>query len=274
MFRPRDFVTALGVIVAILSGFSLFSLAPASAASANISRSYQASVNIPNGSIVSLDPKRPDFVQPANTVNANRLLGVALPETDSLIAINVQARTVQVATSGNVSTLVNTLNGDINVGDRVAVSPFNGVGMKAYAGTKVIGVAQSALSASSEGSASVQVTDKNGKLTKVRVGYIRLNIASGATLQDEERLNSLQKLAKAVTGHRTSTLKIVISLIIFIVASLSLVTFIYASIYGSIISIGRNPLAKYAVFRSLGYVMGMSVLMSVVAGLTIFFLLR
>jgi len=40
------------------------------------------------------------------------------------------------------------------------------------------------------------------------------------------------------------------------------------------ISIGRNPLAKYAVFRTLGSVLAMAGLTALIAGLTIFFLLR
>ncbi len=52
---------------------------------------------------------------------------------------------------------------------------------------------------------------------------------------------------------------------------LALITLIYASIYGSIVSIGRNPLAKYAVFRTLGSVLGLAALTAAISCLIIFF---
>jgi hypothetical protein len=58
------------------------------------------------------------------------------------------------------------------------------------------------------------------------------------------------------------------------VTVLALIILIYGSIYGSIISIGRNPLARYAVFRTLGGVLLMSVVMAIIAGSTIYLLLR
>ncbi len=251
-------------------------LASAAASSANISHSYQATVSIPNGSIVSLDPKQSDFVEPANTTNGAQLLGVAVAGNDSLIAVDVTPGAVQVATTGSASALVSTLNGDIKVGDQVGVSPFNGVGIKALPGSRVIGLAQTAFNGSTEGATSEQITDKNGKTSTVKAGYVRVNIAIGtnATVLTAANLNSLQKLTKTLTGHTVSTERVAISLAIAIAAMLALVTLIYASIYGSIVSIGRNPLAKYSVFRTLGSVLVLALLTTVVSGLAIFFLLR
>src|SRR5580658_8665210 len=119
-----------GIILAI------FSLTPASAASANISHSYSDTSAIPNGSIVSLDSSNPGYVQLANTNNASRLLGVALNSKDSLLAVDPTSatHTVQIATSGSVNTLVSTVNGNIAVGDQISTSPFNGIGMHTIAG--------------------------------------------------------------------------------------------------------------------------------------------
>jgi hypothetical protein len=267
----RVFLTGVGFILILLG------LTSAGASSANISHSYQASTIIKNGSVVSLDPKRSNYVVPANTTNGGQLLGVVVVGNDSLIAVdpNLPGR-VQVATNGSATTLVSTLNGDIHVGDQIGISPFDGVGIKALPGSRVIGLAQTAFNADTPGATSKQITDKKGASSSVEVGYTQINIAIGtnATVLSAGNLNSLQKAAKTLTGHTVSTARVAISLAVALVALLALVTLIYASIYSSIVSIGRNPLAKYAVFRTLSSVLGLALLTATVACVTIFFLLK
>lgn len=266
----RLITAGVGTLVIALS------LAPASASSANISHSYKTTGRIINGSLVSLDPKRSDYVQLANSGNASRLLGVAVAGNDSLLAVDPTPGAVQVATNGNAAALVSTVSGDIDLGDPIGLSPFNGVGMKAQSGSQIIGLAQTTLNDRTQGVITQTATDKNGKDTEVKVGLVRVNIAIGSTGEgaQSERLSSLQKLAKSITGHEVSTARVLVSLVVVVVSLLALITLIYASIYGSIVSIGRNPLAKYAVFRTLGSVLGMAALTTVVTGVTLFLLLR
>lgn len=263
-------MTSLSGILIVLG------LAPVGASSANISHSYHSTSNIANGSIVSLDPSRSDYVQPANSTNGARLLGVAVASNDSLLAVDATNGDIQVATSGTANVLISTLNGDINVGDRVAVSPFDGIGMEAAPGSYIIGLAQTAFNSGSPGATTQKITDKSGKTTLVKLGYVRLNIAIGTDNSSGgvSSLNSLQKIAKSLTGHTISTIRVIISLIVAVVALVALITLIYASIYGSIMSVGRNPLAKLAIFRTLGTVMAMAVFLAVTAGITIFLLLN
>lgn len=263
------------MLTGVVSLLVLLGLTSVGASSANISHSYRANTNLSNGSIVSLDSRQSDYVEAAEVTNGSRLVGVVVASNDSLLAVDSGNGKVQVATSGTASTLVSTLNGPIKVGDQVAVSPFKGVGMKAAPGSYIIGLAQTELS-STESAITQEVTDKNGNKRQIKIGYVRLNIdvGSDATADSTAQLNTLQKLAKGLTGRTVSTARVVISLIVALVALIALVTLIYSSIYGSIISIGRNPLAKYAVFRTLGSVMGMALLTAGLATLTIFLLLR
>lgn len=267
---------AKALLLGIMSLLVLFGLSPAGASSANISHAYQSTGAVPNGSIVSLDPKKSDFVQLANTSNGSRLLGVAVAEDDSLLAVDASDATVQVATSGTATVLVSTLNGDIRVGDQVAVSPFNGVGMKAEAGSHVIGLAQTAFNSSSEGATTQSVTDKAGNKKDVKVGQLRLSISITVnnTGVGSGEQNSLQRLTRNLTGRNVSTIRIVLSLLIAVIALLTLITLIYGAIYGSIISVGRNPLAKHAIFRTLGSVLGMVAVTATIATVMIYFLLR
>jgi len=254
----------------------VFSLAPVAASSANISHSYHSLGSIPNGSLVSLDASRSDYVQLGDTGNGSRLLGVAVAKDDSLLAVDPADDRVQVATTGNATALVSDLNGDIKVGDQISVSPFSGVGMKASPGLYVIGLAQTPFSKSSQSVQEQTVTDKQGHSSRIEIGYVKVNVAVGRGINGSgaQILNGLQRLGQSLTGKVISTPRLVISLVVTFVATLSLITLMYASIYGSIISIGRNPLAKYAVFRTLGSVLGLAVLTAAVAGLTLVLLLR
>jgi hypothetical protein len=273
MLRGRSLkILATGVGLTLL----LLGLAPAGASSANISHSYNGDGQITNGSIVSLDPSRSDYVQPANTDNGSRLLGVAVNGNDSLLAVDAAPGLVQVATSGNAAALVSTVGGNIGVGDAIGVSPFNGVGMKAVPGERVIGLAQTDFNNSTDGASKQTVTDKKGKQQQVYIGFVRLSIAIGSNSSNgtQENLNGLQRLALSITGHTVSTARVTISLVVVVVSLLALITLVYASIYGSIISVGRNPLAKYAVFRTLGSVLGMAALTTLIASLTVYLLLR
>ena len=212
----------------------------------------------------------------ANSSNGSQLLGVVVAGTDSRVAVGSSPSTVQVATSGTASTLVSTLGGNINTGDQIGVSPFNGVGIKALPGSRVVGVAESGFNSSSSGATTEQVTNKNGKTSAIQVGVVPVNLAitTNATILTANAPNGLQKLAQNITGHTVPTLRVILALVIAIGAMITLITLIYASIYSSIVSVGRNPLAKYSIFRALGSVIGLAVVTAIVAGLTIFFLLK
>lgn len=265
-------VLALSAVVIFFLSFS-----PVSASSANLSHSYNTITAIANGSIVSLDSTKTKYVVPANTGNSKYLLGVAVAPNDSLLAIDPTTETnkVQIATTGTATTLVSTVGGDIKVGDEITTSPFNGLGMKSTSGAEIIGLAQTAFNKDTVGATKKSITDIAGKTSQVYVGYIKVGIAIGGSAQpgSDNQLTTLQKSVKSFSGRTVSSIRATLIVIIALVSSISLIVLIYASIYGSIISIGRNPLAKYAVFRSLTSVLGMALLIASVTGFTIFILL-
>ena len=132
--RPNAYAIITGMkrlAVLLLSAvipFTLLGYSTALAASPNISRSYLAYGSVSNGSLVSLLPGKSDNVEEANTANGSRLIGVVVQSNESLLAVNPSNTSVQVATDGVANVLVSNVNGNINVGQQVSVSPFNGVG--------------------------------------------------------------------------------------------------------------------------------------------------
>lgn len=264
------------LITGIAAGLCLLGLSQASASSANISKSYSTSTEIAAGSLVSLDKSKSGYVEPANVSNGSRLIGVAVATNDSLLAVDAGGGRLQVANSGTANALVSTLNGDLKVGDQIGVSPFSGIGMKAAGGSHIIGVAQTDLNSKTEGASTKEVTDRDGAKQTIQVGLVRVSISPGISTADNDsaKLNFLQRVVKSLTGRTIPTIRIVLALVVALVALITMVALIYSAIYGSIISIGRNPLAKQAVYRTLASVLVMVAITAALAGVTIFFLLR
>ena len=267
------------IIICVISLFILIpvTLTRAVAITANVSHSYSADLQIIDGSIVSFVKNDSGHIELANTQNGTRLLGVSLPSNQSLIAVDPSKTSVQVAISGIVNVLVSTVDGDIKVGDQISVSPFSGIGMKASSGKYVVGVAQTEFNYNSSGANIEKVKDVKGKTNNEYIGLIRLSLAvgtNGTAAGGGQQINLLQKLVKSLTGHTIPTLRILLAVVVVVVSFVTLVTLVYASVYGSIISIGRNPLAKYAVYKTLFAVMMAASLIIILASLTVYFLLK
>lgn len=267
------------LLTGLFTALLLLSLSPVGASSANISKSYRSDDQIINGSLVSLDAQKTDYVVQSNTKNGNKLLGVAVAANDSLLAVNPNDGSVQVATSGTATALVSDLNGSVKVGDQIGVSPFDGIGMKITGGGRVLGLAQTELNSNTTGAEKKIVKDASGRDTTIYVGFVRVTLGAGSstasgTNSDTQQLNPFQKIAKNLTGHTVSTWRVVLSLVIVVVALISLITLTYAAIFGSIISVGRNPLGAHNVFKTLWVVLGMAILIAMVGAAAVYFLMK
>lgn len=274
----RGFWIKLGVTGFLASGGLLvwiFGIHSVLAASPNVSKSYDSSKSISAGNLVSFDSSRDGYVEAANTDNSARLFGVVVGSDESLVAINPEKNKVQVATSGSALALVSSVNGNIKAGDQIGASPFTGIGMRANQRERIIGLALSGFSNKTSGARSERVITKNGHTQNIYVGLIRVSIVPGTSSdQQSDKLSALQKAVQSLTGRTIATWRIIVSLVVLTGAFIVLVTLIYSAVYSGIVSIGRNPLAKYSVFRALGSIAVMSVSVVIVAILSIFLLLR
>jgi hypothetical protein len=273
--RTLRYVAVLIVAVGLSLTFGV-ATTKAKAAAGNLSQSYKATGKIAPGSLVSLKSARSHYVTATTTKNGDRLVGVVVAPHNSLLAVDSQKGAVQVALSGVVPVLVSTLNGQIANGDRVAVSALSGVGMKALPGSRIIGIAQASFNRQAAHATARTVHKKSGQSKQVSVGYVPVAIAIGSVPQpgDNNSLLGLHNLASGVVGHQVSTLSIVISAVVALVGLVSLAALVFGTIRGSLVSIGRNPLAKPAIFQSLLQVLAMALLIVVLSMVTIYLTLR
>lgn len=270
----KKLLGTVGLSLAVVLAMSL-PTASVLAASASVSRSYDSDQPIAPGNIVSLASQDGKTVTPANSTNSSRLIGVAVSSQGSVISVNPDKAKVQVASNGVADVLVSDVNGSVEKGDKIAVSPFDGIGMKSGPGERIIGIAQQSFSSTAQPLATKQVTDKAGKSKTLRIGKVSLQIVVGiddAANAELKNLNGLQKVVQSVTGRVIATPRIVLALIIAVVTMATLIVMIYSAVYGSILSIGRNPLAKGSIMSALKEVLWLSVV-AVISGSGMIYLL-
>jgi hypothetical protein len=192
----------------------------------------------------------------ATTANSERLFGIAVSPSASSISLGGTSSSgqAQIATTGGASALVSTAGGDIHVGDPIMVSVVAGVGQKASGRVRVIGTAQADFTGSGQGVAKRTIEDAKGK-REVSIGQIPVLIAVG-TYNPEQGSQAavptwLQNFSNALAGKQVAPLRIIIAGLILLVSLVTVTVLLYAAVRNSIISIGRNPLSRSSVLRSL-----------------------
>ena len=235
-----------GVVVALMGGGTAL-------AESLITQSYAAPSTLAPGSVVAFD-KTTGGVVLATAKAVDNLFGVVVQADASLLSFQGTAKNqAQVATSGTVPMIVADINGPVKQGDSITASPIEGVGMRATSNIKVIGTAQQDL-ATSTGKKTQNLTDTAGVKRDVVIGVITANVAPAYFFKEPDKSvipAALQNLVNAAVGKQVTPLPIIISFSIFILALVVVASLIFSAIRGSIISVGRNPMAQSAVYRSL-----------------------
>lgn len=264
---PRHALFAAGGLVLLFVTSLVF--APLSAGAATLlSQTYKTNGSLPIGSIVSLQNGTTDQVSSATTSNSDYILGVVIDGDSSQLSISsADKNVVSVATSGTQQVLVSDINGNIVVGDPITASPISGVGMKATGNVKVIGVAQEAFPNTTAKRQEYTDEDKQKQATLLGQVSVLINVSYYYKQPDKSIIPpAIQNIANALAGKKVNTLPILISIGIFIVAMVVVVSIIYSMIRSSIISVGRNPLSQAAIYRNVIY---LSALVILILGVTI-----
>ena len=266
----RGFAIKAALTLAVLS----IALLPALVSAAtSISQGYSTREDLSLGSIVSLAENSSDHVVAATTSNADSILGVVINSDSSLLALtNDTKEQVQIATSGTVPVIVSDINGEIHQGDHITASPLKGVGMKASANVRIVGIAQSGM----KNATKQTYKDKSGKEHSVTLGEVPVIVNVAYFFKEPEKTvvpTALQNVANALAGKTVSTLPIVLSAAVFLIMLIIVSSIIYSMIKSSIISIGRNPMSQAAVYRDLIQLSSLVIAILAVGLISIYFIL-
>jgi len=265
--------------VAVLLGCLMLTIPKIMAQS--VVQSYGSSTNLEVGLIVELQPNSSSNVKVLTQANATRMFGVVVNPNNAAVSISSSnsAYPTYVATTGNYQVLVNNENGSIRVGDYITISSINGVGMKAEASDQIIiGKALSNFSGTSDSLGSTILKNSNGRTSTVQLGLVDVSIAIAHNpLQQSTRPDLpsfLLSAGKTVANKPVSEGRIYISLVILGISAIISGSMLYAGIRSSIIAIGRNPLSKRSIIRSLIQVTLTSLIVFILGLFAVYLLLR
>lgn len=255
---------SLGWALFVMSSFILGSTSFAT----GISQGYATTdTDLRQNMIVALSADSSDtkpLIERSGTNNRGKTVGIVTTINSNLLTLTNSEAQVHVTTSGEAQTFVSDLNGEIKKGDFITVSPLLGIGMKAgNQDTLVVGIALEDFNTSLATSQSVSTTQ--GSDRTVLVGTVRLSVepqelAPGAKQQDTP---FLLLFGKSVTGKSVTQVQVIVAMVLFLLLLIVEGSIIYGAIHSTIISIGRNPLARTALFRQLLQVSWMALLVLV-----------
>jgi len=201
------------------------------------------------GALVSVKSDNPQAVQLATTDSADRLIGIVDP--NPLVVISADNKQAEVVLNGATNALVTDINGTVNAGDKIAISPIAGVGMKAASDGQIVGTAQANMDTSK--SQTQTVTDSKGGQHTVHVGFVPLQIGvSYYQAQSTSAVPSfIQGLANNIAGRQVSLIRIALCGVLLLASFIGIGVLIYGSVRSAMISLGRNPLASTDIRKSL-----------------------
>ena len=272
--KTKVVVVVFATILSVLSWHAI----PVSAVQSSTSEGYITTSEVSDGALVSFVEGKSQTVEMTTPATRGALLGIAVKPEQALVAITDGANRVQVVTSGVASAQVSTANGAITSGDYLSISPISGVAMKASSAGKVIGIAQADFSSDpGSGKTSVDLTDSKDQKQTVQVGKIAVKIVVEDWTPNGQPnspiLNNLRTFLGNAVGKPVGNAQALLSIGIIVLATLASGTIMYSAVSSSIRSIGRNPLSKGIIRRSLFVMLGLSAIVIIGAASAVYLIL-
>lgn len=217
---------------------------------------YDSLTPVRVGTVVSLARSGSNQIENTTEANDSRVLGVVAGATDSIIDLQPKGSNIKVAVSGETEILVTDSGGEIKQGDSLVISPLSGIAMKDNSdakATKYLGVAKESFSSKSAGAQQISVELTGGSKKTVAIGKIRASVilSERQAGKGPQNRNFLTSIGERIAGKPVSSLRVVASAAVM-VSTLSITGFMLnASIKGSFVSLGRNPLARVSIITNL-----------------------
>lgn len=233
----------------------LFVLAGVQGANAqDVTQGYLSDGPLQNGLIVRLKPDDKAKVEPLTQEKEAEMLGIVVSSTESPVSLSdPEQAQVFVATQGRYDVLVSSQNGEVKIGDSLAVSSIKGVAMKSDDLHRVlVGRALENFDGQSDAESRVKISDGR----TVSLGRIRVDVSikrnptfSGDTIAGVP--HALSRLAYSVTDKPVTAFRIYAGLAVMMACMVVAGALLYSGIHGGMSSVGRNPMAKNAIMRNM-----------------------
>lgn len=252
--------------VAILLGLVFMSVSrPLDAQT--VTEGFNSDSQLQRGMIISTNKDNPGKIQPATKDSFKDTYGVVVSANDTPVTLSKEGQQYFVATVGNFDTLVSNQNGNVSKGDYIALSAIPGIGMKAGDSDPiVVGKALNDFDPKKDVISVAKLKDTGGKEFEVSIARLKvqINVARNPLLKSKEPElpDSLKRITDSIAGKQISALRGYVSLVVFVLSAVAAASLMYGGVRSAITSVGRNPLSKKSIMKSM--------LQVVVSGLIIF----
>jgi hypothetical protein len=280
MLKRKRFVEYCFIVV----GLILFVVFVARAMAQDVAQGYLSDTSLQLGMVVEQKPGDPSRVQPLGQKSEANMLGVVVAPNDAPVSLsnNEGKNQVYVATYGQYDVLVSSQNGTINVGDTIAISALDGVGMKSDdSRASILGKAIESFDGKGKVQSTAQLKTSLGGTQTVAIGRIAVdvNVAHNPAYNPPVTTpdgvpNFLAEAAQIVTNKPVGALRIYSSLAILVVTVIISGILLYSGVRTSMIAIGRNPLAKRSILRNLLQVVLIGMIILIIGLIAVYLLLK
>ncbi len=272
LLTVKKITSALGLLTLVF----LTQVGPISAQT--ITQGYNSDKPLQRATIVSLTEDDSLKVEAATLDNIDRLHGVVVGRGDATFLLTAEEEQVLVSTNGRFEAFVSNENGAIEPGDFITISRVSGIGMRAgEAEPTLIGKANGSFNGE-EGVLSTTDITVGGATQQVAIGRIQIDIGvSGNPLYKPTKANVpgfLEKLAENIAQKPVSPSRIYLAMFVFFAAGVVAGVLLYSGIKSSVISVGRNPLSKKSITKSLMQIILTAVIILLLGIFGVYLLLR
>lgn len=268
----------------IVLGLFLFIGTVAHVVAQDVAQGYLSDTPIQLGVVVQQKPGDPGRVQPLSQKTEEEMLGVVVAPNDAPVSLsnNDDEAQIYVATYGEYDVLVSSQNGPIAVGDTIAVSAIDGVGMKSDDGrASILGKATEAFDGKSKVQSTARLKNSLGGTQTVALARIKVNVnvahnpAYNPPVAAPDGVPSfLAEAADIVTDKPVGALRIYASLAVLVLVAIIAGILLYSGVRTSMTAIGRNPLAKKSIMRNLLQVILIALIILTIGIIAVYLLLK
>jgi hypothetical protein len=274
--RPLLAAAALCLLVVISTA------APVTAQA--VTHAFSTDTPLQRGMIVKITDKDKNKVEPLSEKNSSKMEGVIVAANDAPVTLSSTDTTKQqvfVANTGHYNVLVSSQNGPIKTSDYLTVSSLEGIAMKAdNKQAIVVGKALAPFDGKTSISGTTQLKDSTGRTISVGLGLIPVDINISHNPLEKQKTSRvpgvafLQSGAQAIVGKTVDPARLYISLLVMLVIGAIAGSILYGGVRSSMVSIGRNPLAKGSILRGLIQVVLVSIIIFIIGLIGVYLILK
>jgi len=250
--------------------------------SGQVTQSYNADPSVQIGMVVKFKDKDTTTVVPLNSENVSDLLGIVVPKDNAKIVLTPETITKQqvlVTNTGSFSVLVSTQNGPVKAGDYLTVSAIAGIAMKADDTQKsVLGKAKADFAGTSNVIGTVKLKDTTGKSKDVTIGRTQLDLKISSNPLYQKSADFVPgfaaKAAETISNKPVSVARIYLGMVLLTITAFVTAVLLYSGVRSGMIAVGRNPLSKKSIFRSLIQTVFAALIIFITGVLAVYLLLK